>query len=99
MISATVTGKLAKTPEAKTSSKGTAYTSLSIRTADQLLVFVNLFGDDSAAEAKGLDRGDTVSAVGSLQVGIWEKDGKSLPSLMLLAHRLIHSNQGSNRKA
>lgn len=84
-----VTGKLIKDAETKVSQKGTNYLVLMLKNSDEQFVRVNLFGDDALALAN-TKRGDAVSVVGSLTVGIWEKSANEIvPSISVMAHRAI----------
>ncbi len=89
-IQAMITGTLTKDAEAKVSGSGKEYTALVIRTAGEPAQFVRaaVWGDD-AAEVLSLTKGDAVSAIGALTVGIWESSGKATPSLSMMAHRAI----------
>ena len=90
-INAMVTGTMSKDAEAKVSAGGKEYVLIVIRTTGEPAQFVrvSLFGDDCEG-ALGLRKGDAVSVVGSLQVGIWKNDsGTAGPSLNLMAHRCI----------
>lgn len=89
-IQAMITGTLTKDAEAKVSGGGKEYTALVIRTAGEPAQFVRaaVWGDD-AAEVLSLTKGDAVSAIGALTVGVWESNGKASPSLSMMAHRAI----------
>ncbi|RIX47591.1 MAG: hypothetical protein D3M94_07950 [Rhodocyclales bacterium GT-UBC] len=89
-IQAMITGTLTKDAEAKVSGGGKEYTALVIRTAGEPAQFVRaaVWGDD-AAKVLSLAKGDAVSAIGALTVGVWESNGKASPSLSMMAHRAI----------
>ena len=99
-INAMVTGTMSKDAEAKVSAGGKEYVLIVIRTTGEPAQFVrvSLFGDDCEG-ALGLRKGDAVSVVGSLQVGIWKNDsGTAGPSLNLMAHRCIGPSIKKPRK-
>lgn len=87
-IQAMITGNLSKDAEAKISAAGKEYVQLVVRTGEPAqFIRTALFGDDCDG-AIGLRKGDAVSVVGSLTVGLWESSGKASPSLSLMAHRV-----------
>lgn len=87
-IQAMITGNLSKDAEAKVSAAGKEYVQLVVRTGEPAqFIRTALFGDDCDG-AIGLRKGDAVSVVGSLTVGLWESSGKASPSLSLMAHRV-----------
>lgn len=87
-IEAMVTGKLVKPAEAKVSGSGKPYALLLVAVGEDQLCRCMLFGDDHERFA-GLQRGDAVALVGSIQVGIWNEK----PSLTMLAHRAISPSE------
>ncbi|MBU1364037.1 MAG: single-stranded DNA-binding protein [Gammaproteobacteria bacterium] len=99
-IQAMITGTLTKDAEAKVSGGGKEYTALVIRTAGEPAQFVRaaVWGDD-ASEVLSLVKGDAVSAVGALTVGVWESNGKASPSLSMMAHRAISPALKKSRKS
>ena len=99
-IQAMITGTLTKDAESKVSGGGKEYTALVIRTAGEPAQFVRaaVWGDD-AAEVLSLAKGDAVSAIGALTVGVWESNGKASPSLSMMAHRAISPSLKKPRKA
>lgn len=98
-IQAMITGTLTKDAEAKVSGGGKEYTALVIRTAGEPAQFVRaaVWGED-AAEVLSLAKGDAVSAIGALTVGVWESNGKASPSLSMMAHRAISPAIKKHRK-
>lgn len=99
-IQAMITGTLTKDAEAKVSGGGKEYTALVIRTAGEPAQFVRaaVWGDD-AAEVLSLAKGDAVSAIGALTVGVWESNGKASSSLSMMAHRAISPALKKPRKS
>lgn len=89
MIHAMVTGKLTKDCEIKKSQKGNDYAVLMIRMEDQQFVRANVFGD-SVAPAAALKRGDDVTVVGKLEVGLWQGEkGDPRVNLNMMAHNVV----------
>lgn len=85
---ALVTGKLLRAPEQKVSAKNVPYVLLLVKQQDEILCRAFLFGEDGDEVLK-LDRGDGVALIGTLSLGVWEKQGVTVPSMSLLAHRCI----------
>lgn len=98
-IASMVSGVLHKDAEAKISAGGKSYIALVVRTAGEQAQFVrvSLWGDDCEG-AMSLGKGDAVSVVGALTVGVWEANGKASPSLNMMAHRCISPSIKRPRK-
>ncbi|MDD2742997.1 MAG: single-stranded DNA-binding protein [Rhodocyclaceae bacterium] len=99
-IQAMISGTLSKDAEPKVSSGGKEYVQLVVRSAGEPPQFVRvaLWGDDCEG-AISLGKGDAVSVVGSLTVGVWESNGKASPSLSMMAHRCISPSIKKPRKS
>ncbi len=98
-IQALITGTLTKDAEAKVSGSGKEYVALVVRTPGEQAQFVRaaLWGDDCEG-AMSLGKGDAVSIVGALTIGIWETAGKAAPSLSMMAHHCISPSIKKARK-
>lgn len=91
MITALITGQLAKDAELKTSSTGKEYLNLIVKVPGEAHQYarVSLFGDD-VESCSSLCKGDAVAVVGTLSVGVWEGNTNGpTPSLTVMAHRAI----------
>ena len=102
-IESLITGSLTKDAELKRSTSGKPFVALVVRVESQgekpHFCRTNLFGDDCESVAR-LKKGDTVSVVGRLEVGIWQASDGPSPSLSMLmsafparkSSRMISSN-------
>lgn len=86
-IDCLVSGHLVKQPEKKTSVKGKEYVVLVIRQPDESFIRISAFNE--LDELVRLSKGDAIAAVGSLTVGTWERGGEVLPSVSVMASRVI----------
>ena len=100
-IESLITGSLTKDAEMKRGASGKEYLSMVVRidSGGEKPHFcrANLFGDDCDSLAK-LKKGDAVSLVGKLEVGIWKNGDVSVPSLSMMAHRAISPASKKPRK-
>lgn len=91
MINAMIAGSIAKDVELKRSMGGKEYLLLIVKVPgeDHQYARVSLFGDDIEA-CLSLSKGDPVTVVGSLAIGIWEGNANGpTPSLTMMAHRAV----------
>jgi len=91
-IESLIIGNLTKDAELKRGSSGKQYVAFVVRLDSQgekpHFCRANLFGDDCDAVAK-LKKGDAVSLVGKLEIGVWQASDGPSPSLSMMAHRAI----------
>jgi single-stranded DNA-binding protein len=90
---ALITGTLHKDPATRTSSAGNEFVTATIKfqqkardgSTETLFVSVSAFRDEAQSVLGRLKAGDAVSVGGTLQLGIWERDGVAHPSLSMMA--------------
>lgn len=91
-IESLITGNLTKDAELKRSTTGKPFVALVVRIDSQgerpNFCRANLFGDDCESVTK-LKKGDAISLVGKLEVGIWQATEVPTLSLSMMAHRAI----------
>lgn len=92
VIQAMITGSLTKDAELKRGQSGKDYLAMVVKIDSGAekphFCRANLFGDDCDSVAK-LKKGDSVSLVGKLEIGIWQASDGPSPSLSMMAHRAI----------
>lgn len=94
MIDALLTGKLAATPEARTSSNGNRYCIarlwVSTGAEDRLSVMVIAFDPDTMTGLLAMVKDETVALAGELTPKVWtDGDGNAKPSANMKAHALL----------
>lgn len=96
MIDALLTGKLAATPEARTSSNGNRYCYciarlwVSTGAEDRLSVMVIAFDADTVTGLLAMAKDETVALAGELTPKVWtDGDGNAKPSAHMKAHALL----------
>lgn len=96
-----ITGNLTKDAALKRGASGKEYLSMVVRIDSNgekpHFCRANLFGDDCEQLSK-LRKGDSVSLIGKLEVGIWDSADGPAASLSMMAHRAISPAARKPRK-
>ena len=98
MIHVHVAGELVKAPILKTSQSGKTYALLIVKAAEDQICTALAFGE-ACDEALRLDKGDSVSCVGKLTVGLYERNGVSTPSLSIMTSNLLSGRKPVAKRA
>jgi single-stranded DNA-binding protein len=92
MLDCLVAGRLIKKPELKTSGKGTPYCNLLVSCSTgeaESTVITGVAFNDIAERLSKLDKGDSVSLVGSLRPTEYEKNGEKKHGLSVTVNQLL----------
>ncbi|HMN79408.1 MAG TPA: single-stranded DNA-binding protein [Burkholderiaceae bacterium] len=102
MISALVQGDLIANPIQRQSSAGRPFATATVRTgagSESVLIRLTVFSESAAAKLLALRKGDSVAAVGTLELDIWtDREGRERRDWQLTANQVLTTYEAGKRR-